>query len=380
MARPDTAPCSMVVSSAAPRPFPLTSAMRIAVRSSADRNHVEVVAADLGAGMVHAGDGKMRKIVQAVRHQRLLDGPRDGKLLLQALPLALPLHQARVVENAGRLHRERVENLAVERRKRRDAPRVEINHAQQLARCFRSRARVGNVARDEAYSGMATTARNPCITMLSAAFRSRPARFRSSVITLDACDRLVDRGLARVEGLRRQVVALVAAGQTHAQRARGVRLDKQPAIGVGDGDGVIQHRAQYGIEGQLRVQQRSRFQKQIQLAQSAGMSPSRQFRKRADAGEQVGHRRAARARRERRPRERSHGSCRRCRSRSHRPRVSACCSPSRRSQTRRSDCPGLQLYIRNGASQSPRSAARCARRRAGCCFRLRLGRSETGNA
>jgi hypothetical protein len=97
----------------------------------ADGKHVEVIAADLGTGMVHAGDRKMRKIVQAMRNQRLLDGARDGKLPLQALALALLLDQARVVQNAGRLHRERVENLAVDGRKSRDAPGIEINHAQE---------------------------------------------------------------------------------------------------------------------------------------------------------------------------------------------------------------------------------------------------------
>ena len=181
-----------------------------------DRNHVEVVAADFSAGMMHAGDGKIRKVVQAVGNERLLDGARDGKLLLQALALAFPLHQARVVQNAGGLDRERVENLAVDGGEGRDAPRIEIDDAEQRA-ALQVGAPVSAVARDEAYSGMATTARNPCTTTLSAPFRSRPARFRSSVITLDLlADGLIDRGLAGVDGLRRQVVALVAAGQANA--------------------------------------------------------------------------------------------------------------------------------------------------------------------
>lgn len=97
----------------------------------ADGKDVKVIAADLGAGTVHAGDVQMRKVVQAVRNQRLLHGARDGKLLLQALALALPLDQARVVKNAGGLHGEGVENLAVDGRKGRDAPGIEINDAQQ---------------------------------------------------------------------------------------------------------------------------------------------------------------------------------------------------------------------------------------------------------
>ncbi len=133
MDMPDKAPCSIVVSRAAPRPLPLTSAMRMAVRSSLDRNHVEVVAAHFSAGMMHAGDGEMGKVVQAVGNERLLDGARDGKLLLKALALALLLHQARVVENAGGLAAERVQNLAVDGREGRDATRIEIDDAEQRA-------------------------------------------------------------------------------------------------------------------------------------------------------------------------------------------------------------------------------------------------------
>jgi hypothetical protein len=136
----------MVVSSAAPRPLPLTSAMRTAVRSSLDWNHVEVVAADFSAGMMHAGDGEMRKVVQAVRNERLLNGARDGKLLLEALALALLLQQARVIENAGGLAAEGVENLAVDGGEGGNAARIEIDDAEQGA-VLEVAAGIGNGAR-----------------------------------------------------------------------------------------------------------------------------------------------------------------------------------------------------------------------------------------
>ena len=89
------------------------------------------------------------KSLQAVRQQRLLDGARDREFLLQALALAFPLDQARIVENAGGLDAERIENLAVDGGEGRDAPRIEIDDAEQ-----RGRARVGApvsaVARDVA--------------------------------------------------------------------------------------------------------------------------------------------------------------------------------------------------------------------------------------
>ena len=85
------------------------------------------------AGIVHAGNRQMRKIGEPVRQQRLLDSARNRQLLLQPLPLAFPLNQPRVVHNAGRLHGQRIQNLAVERGECRDAARVKIDHAQQLA-------------------------------------------------------------------------------------------------------------------------------------------------------------------------------------------------------------------------------------------------------
>jgi hypothetical protein len=56
----------------------------------------------------------------------------------------------------------------------------------------------------------------------------------------------------------------------NAHDAGGIGLDEQAAIGVGDGDGVIEHGAEHGIERELGVQQRRGFEKQIELAQSAG--------------------------------------------------------------------------------------------------------------
>jgi hypothetical protein len=118
----------------------------MAVRSSLDGNHVEVVAADFSAGMMHAGDGEMGKVVQAVGNERLLDGARDGKFLLEALALALLLDEARVVENAGGLRAERVENLAVDGGEGGDAARIEIDDAEQRA-VLEVAAGIGNGAR-----------------------------------------------------------------------------------------------------------------------------------------------------------------------------------------------------------------------------------------
>jgi len=73
---PERAPCSMVVSRAAPRPLPETSAMRKAVRSSLMERRRSSRRRRYGR-IVHAGYGKMRKVVQTMRQQRLLDVAGD---------------------------------------------------------------------------------------------------------------------------------------------------------------------------------------------------------------------------------------------------------------------------------------------------------------
>ncbi len=83
-------------------------------------------------------------------------------------------------------------------------------------------------------------------------------------------DGLIDGGLAGVDGRNVEIVALVVAGEMHAHRAGCVGFDQQAAIGMGDGDGVIEHGAEHGIERELRMQQRSGFKEQVELAQAVG--------------------------------------------------------------------------------------------------------------
>jgi len=66
----------------------------------------------------------------------------------------------------------------------------------------------------------------------------------------------VRRTMAEMEGTKRR--------RHHREREEGA------AVGVGDVDGVIEHRSENGVERKLRVQERCGFEKQIQLAQAAG--------------------------------------------------------------------------------------------------------------
>jgi len=54
-----------------------------------------------------------------------------------------------------------------------------------------------------------------------------------------------------------------------ARRTR-IHFEQQSAIGVGDGNRVIDHGAQRGVERELRVQKRRRLQQEIQFPQAIG--------------------------------------------------------------------------------------------------------------
>ena len=76
--------------------------------------HVEVISPDRQAGKIHAKDGQVRIILEIFRQQGLLNVSRDANLLLQPLPFSFAFHQPRIVQNAGRVGRQRVQDLPVQ--------------------------------------------------------------------------------------------------------------------------------------------------------------------------------------------------------------------------------------------------------------------------
>jgi hypothetical protein len=74
--------------------------------------------------------GELAKIF---RQQRLLDVARNVNLLLHALPFAFALHQSRVVQRAGRVGCQRVQNLPIQFRESCRAPRIQVQHAEKVA-------------------------------------------------------------------------------------------------------------------------------------------------------------------------------------------------------------------------------------------------------
>ena len=82
-------------------------------------------------------------------------------------------------------------------------------------------------------------------------------------------ERQLDGGLAGHEAFRRKAEAAAAARESYFQRAGGIDFEEQAAVGVGDGDGVIQHRAKNRIDRKLRMKERGGFQQKVQFAQAA---------------------------------------------------------------------------------------------------------------
>ena len=79
----------------------------------AQRKHVEIIASDRQARKIHARNRQMRILAKIFGQQRLLNIARDINFLLHALAFAFALHQPRIVQNAGRVCRQRVQNLPV---------------------------------------------------------------------------------------------------------------------------------------------------------------------------------------------------------------------------------------------------------------------------
>ena len=97
-----------------------------------------------------------------------------------------------------------------------------------------------------------------------------------------------DCGLARlnIPHIQRQGARLPGEQRTHGRRPIG--FQKQPAVCVGNFDGAVDHRAQDFLERHARLQERSSFQQQAQLAKVAGAALER--RSLLQAGENFGKR------------------------------------------------------------------------------------------
>ena len=74
----------------------------------------------------------MRVFTEIAREKRLLNVARDVDLLFEALAFAFALDQARIVENAGGVGGQGVEDLAVEFRESRRTTRIQIEDAEKI--------------------------------------------------------------------------------------------------------------------------------------------------------------------------------------------------------------------------------------------------------
>ena len=60
----------------------------------------------------------------------------------------------------------------------------------------------------------------------------------------------------------------VAPRESMAKRAGRIGFEQKTAVGIGDGDGAIQHGLEHSVERKLRMQQHGRFEQQIEFAEA----------------------------------------------------------------------------------------------------------------
>ncbi len=79
--------------------------------------------------------------------------------------------------------------------------------------------------------------------------------------------RQTQRSLAGIHFIRGKAHAATAARKTDAESGGGIGQEQKTAVGGRDGDGMIHHRLENGIEGKLRMQKHGRFEEKIEIAQ-----------------------------------------------------------------------------------------------------------------
>src|SRR4029077_1234655 len=99
----------------------------------AERKDVEVVSSHREARKIESGNGEVRVFAEVAREKRLLNVAGDVDLLFEPLAFTLAFDEPGVVEDAGGVRGQGVENLAVERRERGGAARIQIQNAEEIA-------------------------------------------------------------------------------------------------------------------------------------------------------------------------------------------------------------------------------------------------------
>src|SRR5258708_19599425 len=98
----------------------------------AEWKNVEVVSADCQAREVESGNGEMGVFAEIAREKRLLNVAGNVDLLLEALAFALAFDEAGVIENAGGVGGQGIQNLAVQFGEGRRSPRGHGKNSQEI--------------------------------------------------------------------------------------------------------------------------------------------------------------------------------------------------------------------------------------------------------
>src|SRR6202007_3286737 len=84
-------------------------------------------------GEIESGDGEMRVFSEIAREKALLNVAGDVDLLLEALAFALAFHEAGIVENAGGVSGQGVQDLPVEFGEGGRAARIQVDDSEEIA-------------------------------------------------------------------------------------------------------------------------------------------------------------------------------------------------------------------------------------------------------
>ncbi len=194
---------------------------------------------------------------------------RDVDLLFEPLAFSLLFDEACIIQNAGRVSGQCVQDLAVQLGERSRAARIHVQNAKERAAFDVEHGLLGvgarqGVERNDHHGAQAL--RHDALRRLQIHVGLREI-FRNHRRLL--FQRQVDGGLAGLEALRWEPQLPAAPREMDLQLSCGIGFEQHAAVGVRQRDGLVQHIGKHLVERQLRVQQRGHFQELVEFVQSA---------------------------------------------------------------------------------------------------------------
>src|SRR5712692_7010297 len=214
----------------------------------AEWKNVEVVSADCQAREVESSNCEMGVFAEIAWEKRLLNVAGNVDLLLEALAFALTFDEAGIVENAGGVAGESIQDLTVELGESRRSPRIQVKDSEEITALDIDHGflRIGaGHAEKRNHDHGAQALGNDALRRLQIHVGLREVFCNDGRLLLQ---RKLDCSLAGREAFGRKAKTSAAPCEFHSKRAAGVGFEEQAAVGIGYGDRVIQHVAQHDVE------------------------------------------------------------------------------------------------------------------------------------